>query len=149
MWAFAALAANNSRALMALGYRHMKGLGVPKSCESAALYYIAAADQVVSAVQHPGELVPVRSPLAPQCLCQGSQGCERLDGIATAPSIVDMCHSSALFPGLSISARASSLISLYIFWPCSRITLQHRSVCCMCSERALTCQMLCSQSEGD
>ena len=60
MYTFAALA-NESRALLALGYAHMKGLGVPKSCESAALYYIAAAEQVVADVQTPTGLVTVCS----------------------------------------------------------------------------------------
>jgi SEL1 protein len=35
------------RAAMAMGYRHLKGLSVPKSCESAAKYYEIVADHVV------------------------------------------------------------------------------------------------------
>lgn len=71
LYAFAAMA-NESSALLAMGYSHMKGLGVPKSCESAALYYIAAADQVVAAAQQPGGLDAVCSAMRSTqycCIC--------------------------------------------------------------------------------
>jgi len=38
---------NNSQAKMSLGYRHLQGYGVPKSCESAVLYYSQVAETVV------------------------------------------------------------------------------------------------------
>eukprot|EP00240_Pyramimonas_obovata_P000523 CAMPEP_0118929274 /NCGR_PEP_ID=MMETSP1169-20130426/6318_1 /TAXON_ID=36882 /ORGANISM="Pyramimonas obovata, Strain CCMP722" /LENGTH=580 /DNA_ID=CAMNT_0006871431 /DNA_START=274 /DNA_END=2016 /DNA_ORIENTATION=- len=42
-----ASAANSTLAQMALGYRHAFGLGVPKSCQAAVLYYAAPAQAVV------------------------------------------------------------------------------------------------------
>lgn len=32
---------------LALGYRHLHGIGVPRSCQTAALYYLPAAEQVL------------------------------------------------------------------------------------------------------
>ena len=42
---FAAKSGDNT-ARMALGYRHMHGIGVPKSCWTAATYYQPVAEQV-------------------------------------------------------------------------------------------------------
>ena len=39
--------------LMALGYKHMFGLGVPKSCDTAFSYYNPAAEQVIQEEQQP------------------------------------------------------------------------------------------------
>ncbi|KFM24777.1 Sel-1-like protein 1 [Auxenochlorella protothecoides] len=39
--------AGDGAAQMALGHRHLHGLGVPRSCEAAALYYIPAAGAAV------------------------------------------------------------------------------------------------------
>jgi SEL1 protein len=35
---------------MALAHRHARGVGVPKSCRAAALYYNPAAEKVVESV---------------------------------------------------------------------------------------------------
>lgn len=40
--------AGDGAAQMALGHRHLHGLGVPRSCEAAALYYIPAAGAAVA-----------------------------------------------------------------------------------------------------
>ena len=45
---------------MALGYRHMHGLRVPKSCQAAVLYYNPVAEQVVELARYPGTLPSVR-----------------------------------------------------------------------------------------
>lgn len=45
---------NSTEAQMALGHRHMFGLGVPKSCQAAVLYYHPAAEAVVQLVRAPG-----------------------------------------------------------------------------------------------
>ena len=57
---FFAASANDSQALLALGYRHLYGINVERSCHAAALYYVAEAQHVVQAAQQPGGLVPVR-----------------------------------------------------------------------------------------
>ena len=57
---FFAATANESQALLALGYRHLYGINVERSCPAAALYYVAEAQHVVKAAQRPGGLVPVR-----------------------------------------------------------------------------------------
>lgn len=44
---------NDSVAQMALGYRHMHGLGVPKSCPTAVLYYQAVAERVTDYARYP------------------------------------------------------------------------------------------------
>jgi SEL1 protein len=41
---------------MALGYRHLTGLGVPKNCWSAVAYYQPVAEQVVQLAMTPGSL---------------------------------------------------------------------------------------------
>jgi hypothetical protein len=51
-----AAAGNDSFARMVLGYRHMHGLGVPKSCQTAVLYYQPVAEQVVDLARKPGSL---------------------------------------------------------------------------------------------
>jgi hypothetical protein len=38
---------------LALGYRHMHGLGVPKSCAAAVLYYIPPAERVIERARGP------------------------------------------------------------------------------------------------
>lgn len=38
-------------AQISLGYRHLHGIGVPRSCRTAALYYAAAAEQVLQLAQ--------------------------------------------------------------------------------------------------
>jgi SEL1 protein len=45
---------------MALGYRHMHGLRVPRSCQTAVLYYNPLAEQVVELARYPGSLPAVR-----------------------------------------------------------------------------------------
>ena len=58
--------ANESLALLAMGYRHMHGLGVPRSCHAAVLYYNPEAEAVVAAGRRPQGLQPVRKlPLNP------------------------------------------------------------------------------------
>ncbi len=49
---YIAASMNDSRAQMALGYRHKFGLGVQKNCSAALLYYKAAADAVVALAEH-------------------------------------------------------------------------------------------------
>lgn len=44
---------------MALGYRHMHGLGVPRSCQAAVLYYNPVAEQVVERARYPQSLPQV------------------------------------------------------------------------------------------
>ena len=39
---------------MAMGYRHLMGLGVPKSCQASVLYYNAPAERVIAGVRIPG-----------------------------------------------------------------------------------------------
>ena len=98
MYTFAAMA-NDSSALLAMGYSHMKGLGVPKSCESAALYYIAAAEQIVAAAQQPGGLDAVRSASAGHC-------CTRRTWITAqvcSQKLVAACHQAIV---LSTPAHA-------------------------------------------
>ena len=56
-----AASGNDSTALMALGYRHMHGLRVPRSCQTAVLYYNPLAEQVVDLARYPGSLPAVRS----------------------------------------------------------------------------------------
>ncbi|CAL8462358.1 g1891 [Coccomyxa elongata] len=51
-----AAAGNDSFAKVALGYRHMHGLGVPKSCQTAVLYYQPVAEHVVELAHQPGSL---------------------------------------------------------------------------------------------
>ena len=60
-----AAAGNNSMAQMALGYRHMYGLGVPKNCSTSVLYYREVANTVVSQAQHT-TLIPQVSSRLPQ-----------------------------------------------------------------------------------
>jgi SEL1 protein len=43
LYLYFASAANSTFAQMALGYRHAYGLGVPKSCQAAVLYYAVPA----------------------------------------------------------------------------------------------------------
>ena len=59
---FFAAAGNDSAARMALGYRHMHGLGVPKSCQAAVLYYQPVAEQVVELARLPNALPQVGGP---------------------------------------------------------------------------------------
>ena len=71
---FFAATANDSQSLVALGYRYLYGLNVERSCQTAALYYVAEAEHVITAAQQPGGLVPVLpcpcSPhLLPACCC--------------------------------------------------------------------------------
>lgn len=50
---------------MALGYRHLHGLGVPKSCETALRHYKFAADRVISVhtqTHHPIQLFMIPKP---------------------------------------------------------------------------------------
>ena len=56
-----AASGNDSVAQMALGYRHMHGLRVPRSCQSAVLYYNPLAEQVVELARYPGSLPAVRA----------------------------------------------------------------------------------------
>jgi SEL1 protein len=51
---------NDTYAQMVLGYRHMYGLGVPRSCQAAVLYYNPVAEQVIELARHPGALPQVR-----------------------------------------------------------------------------------------
>ena len=53
---FFAASGNDSFARMALGYRHMQGLGVPRSCQTAVLYYQPVAEQVVELARTPNSL---------------------------------------------------------------------------------------------
>ena len=36
---------------MALGYRHLHGIGVPKSCQDSVSYYTRVADKAVAELQ--------------------------------------------------------------------------------------------------
>lgn len=63
---FFAASGGDPFARMALGYRHMQGLGVPRSCASAVLYYQPVAEQVVELTRNPDSL-PFVSPLPPPC----------------------------------------------------------------------------------
>lgn len=45
---YAASTASHSGALMSMGYRHLKGYGVPKRCETAALNYLEVAKPVAN-----------------------------------------------------------------------------------------------------
>ena len=47
---FAALSSYTA-AEMALGYRHLHGIGVPKSCQDSVSYYTRVADKAVAALQ--------------------------------------------------------------------------------------------------
>ncbi|GMH46075.1 hypothetical protein BSKO_14039 [Bryopsis sp. KO-2023] len=47
---------NDSVSQMALGYRHMAGVGVPKNCPSAVAYYNAVAEKVIELGRIPGTL---------------------------------------------------------------------------------------------
>jgi hypothetical protein len=90
-----AAAGNDSGARMALGYRHMHGLGVPKSCQAAVLYYQPVAEQVVDLARLPNALPMVGSPPCHCCptfcafanprmhlhVCEGA----RLHGLAFLP----------------------------------------------------------------
>ncbi|CAG9463902.1 unnamed protein product [Pedinophyceae sp. YPF-701] len=51
---FMAASRNDTRALVALGFRHLHGHSVPKSCETAVLYYMRAAAQVMPGALHEG-----------------------------------------------------------------------------------------------
>ena len=53
---FFAASGNDSFSRMALGYRHMQGLGVPRSCPTAVLYYQPVAEQVVELARNPDSL---------------------------------------------------------------------------------------------
>ena len=53
---FFAASGGDSFARMALGYRHMQGLGVPRSCQTAVLYYQPVAEQVVELARTPNSL---------------------------------------------------------------------------------------------
>lgn len=44
----------DERGQMAMAYRHLHGIGVPKSCQAAVLYYNMPAEKVVNLVQVPG-----------------------------------------------------------------------------------------------
>ena len=59
---FFAASSNDSFARMALGYRHMQGLGVPRSCQTAVLYYQPVAEEVVELAQTPDSLPFVSVP---------------------------------------------------------------------------------------
>jgi len=59
---FWAASNNDSVAQMALGYRHMHGLGVEQSCATAMLYYHQAAEKVVELARHPNRLPKVKRP---------------------------------------------------------------------------------------
>ncbi|KAL0484049.1 SEL1L [Acrasis kona] len=48
---FASALQGNPNANIALGYRHLYGYGVPKSCKSASIYYRNAADKIQSEFQ--------------------------------------------------------------------------------------------------
>ncbi|KAK9842449.1 hypothetical protein WJX81_000710 [Elliptochloris bilobata] len=49
-------AGNDTLAQLALGYRHMQGLGVPRSCAAAVLYYQPVAEQVIELARRPSAL---------------------------------------------------------------------------------------------
>ena len=49
--------------LQVLGYRHAHGLGVPKSCQAAVLYYQPVAEEVVGLARMPNSLPHVRTRL--------------------------------------------------------------------------------------
>ena len=68
-----AAAGNDSFARVALGYRHMHGLGVPRSCQTAVLYYQPVAEQVVELARQPGSL-PYVSPYLPPIPLPGLLG---------------------------------------------------------------------------
>mmetsp|Transcript_25600 Transcript_25600/g.58157 ORF Transcript_25600/g.58157 Transcript_25600/m.58157 type:complete len:708 (+) Transcript_25600:93-2216(+) len=46
LYLYAASTSGHTGALMSMGYRHMEGYGVPKSCSTAALNYVEVAKQV-------------------------------------------------------------------------------------------------------
>jgi TPR repeat protein len=48
-------------AQMALGYRHLYGLGVPQSCPTAAKYYNAVAERVIDMAKRPESLPTTRT----------------------------------------------------------------------------------------
>ena len=56
-----ASAANSTMAQMALGYRHAFGLGVPKSCQAAVLYYAVPAQVRARVTPVIDSLVKLRS----------------------------------------------------------------------------------------
>lgn len=60
LYYYFAAAGNDSAAQMALGYRHMHGLGVPRSCQAAVLYYNPLAEQLVERARYPQSLPQVR-----------------------------------------------------------------------------------------
>lgn len=58
-----AASGNDSFSQMVLGYRHAHGLGVPKSCEAAVLYYHPVAEETIALAARPNSL-----PLVSICL---------------------------------------------------------------------------------
>ncbi|KAK3273346.1 hypothetical protein CYMTET_18412 [Cymbomonas tetramitiformis] len=54
LYLYFASAANQTRAQLALGYRHMYGFSVPKSCQAAVMYYSQAAQDVISSARGHG-----------------------------------------------------------------------------------------------
>ena len=76
---FFAASGNDSFARMALGYRHMQGLGVPRSCQTAVLYYQPVAEEVVELAQTPDSLPFVSIPPIPSSglPCISAAQCQR------------------------------------------------------------------------
>ena len=86
-----AAAANDSVAQLALGYRHMHGLGVEKSCRTAVLHYQAVAERVTELARDPYSFPKVRATAAAQApwLHAAQQGKRWLWGCATCGAGAD------------------------------------------------------------
>ena len=70
---YAASVTGHPGALMAMGYRHSQGFGVPKACNTAALNYIEVARRVAEASVQ-GFLVPSAISLFAKGTCLGIVG---------------------------------------------------------------------------
>ena len=92
---FFAASGNDSFSQMVLGYRHAHGLGVPKSCEAAVLYYHPVAEKTIALASIPNSLPLVRhkafSPARPVLLREQSAsalslstGCMELELLLSA-----------------------------------------------------------------
>eukprot|EP01083_Nonionella_stella_P175662 612425_1 len=67
LYDFFASSGKSVEAYMSMGYRHMFGIGVPKSCKAAVKYYEKAADKTISdiqsGVQYVSGMVPLDDPV--------------------------------------------------------------------------------------
>ena len=95
---FFAASGNDSFARMALGYRHMQGLGVPRSCQTAVLYYQPVAEQVVELARTPNSLPYVSRYPCPASVseCQLSGALIRLQAERAPPELDRSSFGSCL-----------------------------------------------------